>query len=329
MFFITISIVSIEIYADEIRPGFLEVTEVDKNAFAVVWKIPAKGDKQLAIMPQFPQSCEGVKNLQTISLATATIQRWIQICPQGISNKLLVIDGLDLTQTDVLVRLVHLDGRTQTDRLYSGKAALLVLADPSVWTVIRTYLWLGVDHILSGLDHLLFVFTLLLIVVGIRQLLWTITAFTIAHSITLAGATLGWLSLPQQPVEAIIALSIVLLCVEVIHQQRGKIGVTARWPWLVAFIFGLLHGFGFAGALAEVGLPQTAIPLALIFFNLGVEFGQLIFVLSILALWVVVQRLFKNITMYFPDKISRIFFGYIIGSIAAFWTVDRVSGYWV
>ncbi|MEJ2180131.1 MAG: HupE/UreJ family protein, partial [Gammaproteobacteria bacterium] len=182
---------------------------------------------------------------------------------------------------------------------------------------------LGVEHILLGIDHLLFVFALLLIVTGVRRLVWTITAFTIAHSITLAGATLGYVHVAQQPVEAIIALSILFLATEIIHSRRGRPGYAERWPWMVAFIFGLLHGFGFAGALAEVGLPQQAIPLALVFFNVGVELGQLLFVAIVLLLGWMIHRI-----KVFPLRPAEMVTTYVIGSVAAFWMIERVVGFW-
>jgi hydrogenase/urease accessory protein HupE len=208
----------------------------------------------------------------------------------------------------------HLTPANLTYRVPAGSSSL---------EVITTYTWLGVEHILLGIDHLLFVFALLLIVDGTRRLIATITAFTIAHSITLAAATLGFVQVPQQPVEAVIALSIMFLAMELVHGRRGKPGAAARWPWLVAFTFGLLHGFGFAGALAEVGLPQQAIPLALVFFNVGVELGQLLFVTAILLLaWVL-----RQLRMQALIEASQMVVVYAIGGVAAMWLIERVSAF--
>src|SRR6185503_6389412 len=149
--------------------------------------------------------------------------------------------------------------------------------------VVRTYTILGIEHILTGFDHLLYVFAMLVLVSGWRRIVVTMSAFTATHSLTLTAATLGWVQVPQPPVEACIALSIIFVAREIVQARRGRPGLTARWPWVVAFIFGLMHGFGFAGALAQVGLPTGAIPTALLFFNVGVELGQLIFVASVLA----------------------------------------------
>jgi hydrogenase/urease accessory protein HupE len=189
--------------------------------------------------------------------------------------------------------------------------------------VAWSYFVLGVEHILGGIDHLLFVLALLLIVRGSRRIIATVTAFTVAHSVTLAAATLGWVHVPGPPVEAIIALSIVFVASEVVHARQGRAGLTEQAPWIVAFSFGLLHGFGFAGALAEVGLPQAAIPLALLTFNVGVEVGQLMFVAAVLALRFVGTRFLRGEATWLPVATA-----YGVGAVAAFWTIERVAGFW-
>jgi hydrogenase/urease accessory protein HupE len=183
---------------------------------------------------------------------------------------------------------------------------------------------LGVEHILLGIDHLLFVLALLMIVAGWRKLVATVTAFTLAHSITLAAATLGWVHVPQAPVEAVIALSILFVAAEIVHWKQGRPGITRRKPWLVAFTFGLLHGFGFAGALTEIGLPEHAIPLALLFFNLGVEAGQLLFIGAVFAAWAVLSRI------PWPERVLEQAWRvpvYVIGALAGFWTIERIAGF--
>ena len=196
----------------------------------------------------------------------------------------------------------------------------LITASESWSEVASTYSLLGIEHILLGFDHLLFVLALLLLVPNMRMLLWTITAFTVAHSLTLAAATLGWADVPQQPVEAVIALSILFVAMEIVHWKQGHPGITRRWPWLVAFTFGLLHGFGFAGALNEIGLPEHAIPLALLFFNLGVEAGQLMFIAAVMLAWALLKRI------SWPDWVWRVPV-YSIGALAAFWTIERITGF--
>jgi len=219
----------------------------------------------------------------------------------------------------VLVRIERLDGTTQVGRVTPDAPDFVVTAAASSAEVALTYLKLGVEHILLGIDHLLFVLALLILVQGTHKLIVTITAFTVAHSITLAGASLGFLSVPGAPVEACIALSIVFVAAEIVHGRNGQPGLTARRPWIVAFAFGLLHGFGFASALHEVGLPQTDIPLALLFFNVGVEVGQLIFIAAVLA----VIALARRIPVSLPAWVWRVP-PYAIGAVASFWLIERL-----
>jgi hydrogenase/urease accessory protein HupE len=234
----------------------------------------------------------------------------------------LSIDGIANGVTDVIVRVERQDGTSQVERLLPAEPRFTVKAPTGTGEVAWSYLVLGVEHILGGIDHLLFVLALLLIVRDGKRIFFTITAFTIAHSITLAAATLGWIHVPGPPVEAMIALSIVFVATEIVHGLRGKPGLTARAPWMVAFSFGLLHGFGFAGALAEVGLPQKAIPGALAMFNVGVEIGQLIFVGGALVVAATIERLPVPQASWTPYVAP-----YGIGAIAAFWVIDRVQAF--
>jgi hydrogenase/urease accessory protein HupE len=213
-----------------------------------------------------------------------------------------------------------LDGSSSSTILNPTKTSYSVPIKSSNLEVVSTYTWLGITHILMGYDHLAFVFTLLLLVGSVRQLLWTVTSFTIAHSITMAGATLGIVEIPQKPVEAVIALSILFLALEVIHKRDGKYTIASSYPWVVAFIFGLLHGFGFAGALAEIGLPQNAITIALLFFNIGVEIGQLIFIVLVVTIAIALQKL---TTPLFIKRVELIAI-YIIGTVSSFWLIDRI-----
>ena len=249
----------------------------------------------------------------------------------GLTGHAVTIEGLSATSTDVLVRIESLAGAIQTERLSPTKTAFIVQATPGAGEVAATYLRLGVEHILFGFDHLLFVLALVILVRDWRRVAVTVTAFTIAHSITLAAATLGFVNVPGPPVEATIALSIMLVAVEIVNARRGKPSLTARLPWLVAFSFGLLHGFGFAGALAEVGLPQHAIPVALLFFNIGVEIGQLIFVAAVLSsIWLLRHAASK---LWEAGFVTRAFdrldttFAYGIGVVAAYWLVERTAAF--
>jgi hydrogenase/urease accessory protein HupE len=308
--------------AHEIRPGYLEITETAKDQFAVLWKIPMKSNAVLHLIPVFPETCAERTPPSSQKVAAAMLKRWSLKCAGGLKDSAISIEGLNNTLTDVLVRVTHAGGTTQTVRLTPDNTVFTVSGEPSSMEVVTTYLMLGIEHILGGIDHLLFVFALLLIVQGWKRLVGTITAFTAAHSITLAAATLGYVNVPQAPVEAVIALSILFLATEIIHLQQGRIGLTQRYPWIVAFIFGLLHGFGFAGALTEIGLPQSDIPLALLFFNVGVEVGQLIFVGTVLLASVAIRQL--NFTSLRRGEIA---ITYVIGSLAAFWTIERVVAF--
>ena len=241
----------------------------------------------------------------------------------SVHGQTIVIGGLPSTDTDTLLRIELIDGSKYTTVLRPESPSFRVPAEASAFAIAVSYLQLGIEHILGGFDHLTFVLGLLLIVRSPMLLVKTITSFTIAHSITLALATLGFVHVPQSPVEAVIALSIIFLATELAKQQRGRVGLTTRAPWLVALCFGLLHGFGFAGALTEIGLPQMDIPLALLFFNLGVEVGQLIFVAAALALvWMI-----RKLNLHWPVWVEH---GpaYAIGSLAAFWFIQRTVSFW-
>ena len=307
--------------ADEIRPGYLELKENNPNAFSVVWKVPAKGNRKLSLHALLPENCKNKTKPNNQLVSGAYIQRWLLVCDGSIFDRTLSVSGLSSTNTDVLLRLEFLDGTSRSVLLTPTKESFTIPSSASSSQIITTYTWLGITHILMGVDHLLFVFALLLIVNGKRRLLWTITAFTLAHSFTLAAATLGFVNVPQQPVEAVIALSILFLAVEIVHGKNGKPGAAARWPWMVAFVFGLLHGFGFAGALAEVGLPEQAIPLALVFFNIGVELGQLLFVATVLSLGYLLHKLKLPKLLDWSETIAI----YSIGGLSSFWLFDRVS----
>jgi hydrogenase/urease accessory protein HupE len=306
--------------AHELRPAYLELRQLAPDRWSVLWKVPARDELRLSIAPRFDERCQPEGTAITYRQADAWADRWVLVCRAGLAGSTVRIERLDATSTDVLVRVVRADGSVQTGRATPSAPAFTVEASPGRWEVAATYLKLGVEHILGGLDHLLFVFGLLLLVSGWRRLLGTITAFTAAHSLTLAGATLGWVHVPQAPVEAVIALSIVFVAAAVVHAREGRPGLAERWPWLVAFTFGLLHGFGFAGALRDVGLPSQAIPVALLFFNLGVELGQLVFVLAVVLL----QRVLRKSLVRLPRWAWRVP-AYAIGAVACFWVLDRVG----
>jgi len=305
--------------AHEVRPAYLELHESAPGEFSVLWKTPMQGDARLALEPAFSGPSEVVVPKTGRRASDAAIQTWAVHAP-ALRGQTLRIEGLESTMTDALVRIEFADGTSWTQRLTPRQPAAVVPLRDAPLAVAGTYLQLGVEHILTGLDHLLFVLGLLILAGrNWRRLLATVTAFTVAHSITLALATLGLVNVPQSPVEAVIALSIAFVAVEILRARQGQPGVAARSPWIVAFAFGLLHGFGFAGALSEVGLPQGQIPLALLFFNLGVEAGQLVFVAAALA----IAQLFRHLRGGWLELVPP----YVIGTVAMFWVFQRAASF--
>jgi hydrogenase/urease accessory protein HupE len=308
--------------AHEVRPAYLEIVERTPDAYDVVFKVPPqRGDRRLGLALHLPEDVEVVEARGAFT-GRAHVERSRIRRTGGLVGATVAIDGLAGTFTDALVRVELADGSTQTLRLTPDAPSFVVSASPGAASVLRTYLALGVEHILLGVDHLLFVLALLILVPSTRMLLWTITAFTLAHSLTLAAATLGWVAVPPPPVEAVIALSIFFVAGEIVHGARGSPGLSARQPWLVAFTFGLLHGFGFAGALHEIGLPERSIPLALLAFNVGVEVGQLAFVGAVLAAAATLARLRQK-----PPHAWRTVAAYGIGAVASYWLLERIASF--
>ena len=311
--------------ADEFKPAYLQLTETAPGRYDVLWKVPALDEQTtLKLKPVFPPGTREVTSRRPSYVGGATVIRWTAEVPGGLYGRPIAFEGLGLTRTDVLVRLARADGSEQLERLNPAVPAFTASASPGPLEVITSYTWLGIEHILLGIDHLLFVAALVMLVRGKRQLLLTITAFTIAHSITLALATLGVLNVPGPPVEAIIALSILFVALEILRREQGHPSLASEKPWAVAFSFGLLHGLGFAGALAEVGLPENSIPLALLFFNVGVEIGQLIFVGVLLAATALARRLTGGPV---DPRWAVTLPAYVIGGIASFWVVERIFAF--
>ena len=309
--------------ADVFRPAYLEIRETGADRYEVLWKVPLQGDMRPGVQVRFPSGTIELTPRQGVFTGTVYVERWRVSRPGGLAGQILGIEGIAAGVTDVIVRVERSDGTSQVERLLPQRPEFRVQAASGAFEVARSYLVLGIQHILGGIDHLLFVLSLLLIVRGGKRIFATITAFTLAHSITLVSATLGWVHVPGPPVEALIALSIVYVAAEVVHGLHGRPGLTARAPWVVAFSFGLLHGFGFAGALAEVGLPQKAIPVALLMFNVGVEIGQLVFVGCILGAGALLQRLPLK-----PPQSMRALAAYGIGTVAMFWVIERIGAFW-
>jgi len=313
--------------AHEVRPAYLELRQTAADTYDVLWKVPGSGDNlRLGLYLELPEGSVNVTAPRAAMVNNAFSERWTVRRPGGLTGGTLHIAGLSATMTDVLVRLERLDGTTLVTRLTPSAPSYVVEAAPRATQVATTYLKLGVEHILGGVDHLLFVLALLLLVKGRRRLIATVTAFTVAHSLTLAAATLGFVQVPGPPVEAAIALSIAFVAMEIVHSREGRSGLTERFPWIVAFTFGLLHGLGFAGALSEVGLPQTAIPVALLFFNVGVEIGQLSFIALVLAITALARRATGRFSASQPAWGWRVP-PYAIGGLAMFWVIQRVAAF--
>jgi hypothetical protein len=309
--------------AHELQPGFLELREAAPGRFDVLWKLPSLGeggDVRMPMVPVFPESCRQLGEARTERAGTAWLFTAKIECKGGLAGQTLAIEGLESFATDVLVRVQHADGGVETHVLKPAAPAVKLRSAGDTRRGAGAYLYLGIEHILLGVDHLLFVLGLLLIVRDRWMLVKTVTAFTVAHSITLAVATFGVASVPAAPLNAAIALSILFLGPEIVRRWRGETSFTIRHPWVVAFAFGLLHGFGFASGLAALGLPKGEIPLALLLFNVGVEIGQLAFVLLVLLL----ERSFRVLQVHWPLAVQRLP-GYVVGTLGAYWTIQRVA----
>jgi hypothetical protein len=307
-----------EASAHELRPGYLELRETAPEVYQVLWKKPAQGEYELRLDPVFPVDCTEDRAPAASATPGAVMVRATLRCAGGLAGKTLWIDGLATTLTDVLVKVHHADGRTETHLLKNVSPSVTLGAASPALARFAAYARMGVEHILLGVDHLLFVFGLLLIVADRWMLIKTVTAFTIAHSITLAIATLGYASAPVLPLNAAIALSILFLGPEIVRSWRGETSFTIRHPWVVAFAFGLLHGFGFASGLTGMGLPAREIPWALLLFNTGVEVGQILFVLLVIAL----ERSFRVLEVRWPRWVEALP-GYAVGVCGAYWTIER------
>lgn len=313
------------VWAHESRPAYLEINETTPGRYDVLWRTPLLAGMRLPVLLTFPDNVHNVIEPSLRELPDSLVERRvIDAGNVGLAGTRIEFTGLQGTITDVLVRVHLRDGDPSTTLVHPSQAWIEITASRGLIAVAGAYLRHGIEHILFGYDHLLFVFALLLIVRNHRILLITITAFTIAHSMTLALATLGVVHVPGPPVEAAIALSILLLAVEIVRLQRGEASLTARWPWVVAFSFGLLHGFGFASALADIGLPRGDVPLALFTFNVGIELGQLAFIAAVLGVLALVNRLTSVAAL---EQYARPAACYAIGTLASFWFFERLAGF--
>jgi hydrogenase/urease accessory protein HupE len=307
--------------AHEIRPAYLEITENAAHRFDVLWKQPSVGTLALRLTPAVSNGLFATAPAEEFATNSFVVRRWRNLAATRASfdGATIRIDGLEYTITDALVNIHFAGGQDIQEILRPRSPTLTVHLTGTGNVPVPAYLLLGIEHILTGFDHLSFVLGLLLLVRSRITLLKTITAFTVAHSLTLAAAALGWVHVNPSVIEALVAFSIVFVALELVRAYRGHFGLTARYPWVIAFTFGLLHGFAFAGSLAQIGLPEHNIPLSLLLFNVGVEVGQLLFVGLVLLLIALLRRLPRRLphwTTWIPP--------YGIGGLASFWVIQRL-----
>lgn len=302
--------------ADEVRPMALDLTEQTEGQWSLTWKQPVATASAPVALPIPPGNCSFAEDTVLRRVNAAYLGNAKLQCDGPLGGQGFVIENMALG-SDALLRVAPLSGQVQSLRLSGRNPSVTILSEPAQTQVFSTYFVIGAEHILMGWDHLLFVIALVLLVKRGWAVIGAATAFTVSHSITLAASVLGFAGLPQSPVEALIALSILFLAVELTQTDRTT--WTRRWPWLVAFAFGLLHGFGFAGALAEIGLPQGEVPTALLAFNLGVEAGQIAVIVAVIALRAIVARLVPK-----AEEPALKLATYAIGIIASYWLIDRV-----
>ena len=313
--------------AHSFEPALLDLSERESGIFDVRWRLPGPESGPLALglgdlVPQLPSHCTVVETAPS---------SWRADCgARGLGGATLSVRGIEASRVDVIIRIKWLTGETMTGAVHTGAPEFVVPGgrgvpggDTTFASVAWSYFGLGVEHILFGYDHLLFILGLMLLVDSWGMLLKTISAFTLAHSVSLAAAVLGLVHVPPAPVEALIAVSIVLLALELTRPLDAPPTLARRYPWLVAFVFGLLHGLGFAGALAEVGIPPERIALALLSFNVGVEAGQLLFVAAMLGPLALARPLARR----WPH--ARLVPAYAIGALAMAWTFERVQRFWL
>ena len=315
--------------AHALQPGYLELQKIGEQTWRAFWRKPAVAGRPMPIDVRLPTTCDPRAAPEARFDGVAYVARWITRCTDGLVGGEIRVPGLDATQTDVLVRYELEPGQSQAMRLTPADPAFVVPETPGVLEILKSYVTLGVDHILTGFDHLLFVFALVLLIPDRWRLVGAITAFTVAHSLTLAAAVLGWIVVPVPPVEALIALSIMFLAAELVRRDGTGRRLSERYPWAIAFAFGLLHGLGFARALLDVGLPEGDVPLALFAFNVGVEAGQLLFigvVLAAIALSPSSPSPTPSPASFTPARATTAV-AYAIGGVSASWFVARVAAF--
>ncbi len=317
LFMVLLGLLAVPARADDFRPGYLEWRETAPGTWTVTWKAPLLGGLATRSRPSIPSSCRASRTEHSFE-AAAVVERYQVVCSAPLVGREVGLTGLESGFSDALLSVVPLKGAIQAARLTPLDPHLKLGAQFTRGEVWWTYLRLGVTHIIGGFDHLLFVIGLVLLVRGWRQICATVTAFTLAHSLTLAATTLGLLTVSRKPVEICIALSITLLAREILRRPDEPRTLARRAPALIAFTFGLLHGFGFAAALTELGLPEAEIPLSLLAFNVGVEIGQLTIVAATLSVLVLVAKLAPRAQVLVSHVTA-----YAIGAVSFAWLIQR------
>ena len=307
------------VFAHEVRPAYLEIDQTSATTYKLIWKLPTMGDVAIHLEPHISNGWLDQKPADQYAAAGFLIRTWIVTDPRRVSvfGQTITIDGLSDTMTDVYVRIRLANGQRLDTIMRPEDPVFRITLENGNDITVPSFLLLGIEHILTGPDHLLFVLGLLLIVRDRWSLLKTVSAFTLAHSITLAAATLGNIQLPVPLLNTLIALSILFIAPEIIRAQRGGTSLTIRYPWVVAFAFGLLHGMGFASGLTSLGLDKGTVITALLLFNIGVEIGQLAFIAVVLAL----ERAFRLMELRWPRAVAATP-TYAIGTLGAFWTMQ-------
>lgn len=308
-------------FAHESQPGSLEIVQLSANNYEITWRAPIYYGKPHPARLQLPGTWKNVVQPTEKRIADSTIYQWIvDVGEKGVEGSILSFIGLESTVTDVYVRLKRLDSTVMSKVVRPTKPSVELRGERAWHEAAGEFVTLGFHHILLGIDHLLFVMGLLLIVQGKAMLIKTITSFTVAHSITLAAATLGYADIPLPPLNAAVALSIFFLGPEIVRSWRGEKSFTITYPWVAAFAFGLLHGFGFASGLSTTTMPKAELPWALLSFNVGVEIGQLLFVFLALSL----ARSFRILEIQWP-RWALVVPGYTVGGLGAYWTIQRTA----
>lgn len=295
--------------AHALEPSSLQIEEREPGVASARFQAPTAA----ALTPRWPERC-GARTAERRSEGARTVETFEIACGRGLAGMVLGVDGLAARDTIAIVRVRLADGRVAREILGPTRASFRIPAGTSWVQTAGTYVWLGIEHLIGGLDHLLFVLGLLLVVPGLRARAITLTAFTAGHSLTLALAVLGVVRVPQAPIEVLIAVTLLIVACEALAAERPR---PARWTWVVAAVFGLAHGFGFAGALVGAGLPGEDVPLALAAFNVGIELGQLAFAGAVVAM-VALARRASRIAPH-----ARIATAYAIGAMAAMWCIER------